>query len=405
MLQNDQFMARLARIVMLPDPKQMFNALKYHLNRTPLEFNRAIADGAQPVTTPATVGTDGNPLRRGITPVNGEYRFFVPNNLPNQVRVLALYIHKVPGQTLECACGEEPDTVYIVVAPPVDPTVWQRFIQLMGHVAGAHEGLSQLVDSLFDTNANPNGATSILEYLQTIQAARFNKVNPADPNEPNPPASLLNPLTWPFNVHLGGYGFGGALAQILAARLRQVVSVDIRIHLTTFGAPAVMRRKTLPPTDESKPPLIGSSSTLGYSTSKDGFASVRRFAHSGDPITRLMPTSFDFEHIGAPLEDDETRVEVFWKGGGKHSQQVCQALSCHTAYLQIDFRDKDLMRFYTRIPEAMVLFMMLPKFQGQALDELWTFAYSDSRLLSAEGSQPCPWTMVLGVTTPRAAAI
>jgi hypothetical protein len=361
---TDVFDARLARIVMLPDKDRVDKALTTYMGKPAAEFNRAMFALSLPVQAAAEHGVQITPagFRTGAesTPFDLDWHLVESTT----VRALLLHVQKPEGddEKLPCDCGEQPDTVYIAVAPPVLPELWQ--LNMVNHSpnpnSNTHQGLESLVGDL---------AEYALGFLTKVQQRRFEGVK--DPSTGDvvrqPVAQVLQAATWGFNVHVIGYGFGGALAQILALKLQKVTSIDFHLHLVTFGAPAVARE--------------GVAFKL---------ASVRRFAHAGDPFARLMPPSLGYVHIG-PALDEDTRVEY----GGRRAAQICQELSCHTAYLGVDFRDRALMEFYSKIPMTIAV-LMLPKFSGKDLEDLWSLAYQESRLLTAEGGVPCPWVIVMG---------
>ena len=343
---GDEFQAKLARTALLPTQELIQNALLYHMKRQPSDFNRAIADGAK-------VGGDmGLGKQEDIL-----FTYCVETKRP-YIRAFCLYIYKTDRAL--CSCGEESDTVYIVFSPPTEPAVWELYLSQMGISASTHlhSGLGLMAEGL--TNC-------ILKVLHDVRRLRFEERNGA-----SPAAVLEDQHSWGFPVRLTGYGFGGALAQVVASRLQNLGTVFTSLHLTTFGAPSV-----------------------GRENAAYRLASIRRFAHAQDPVTRLMPPSFGYGHFSKPLQD-ETKVEINYRGAVPQAAQVCQALSCHTAYLQIDFRDKALMQFYSKMPLAMAT-MMIEGFPPQSLEDLWAVAYRESWLLTAEGSTPCPWgPIVLG---------
>lgn len=350
MTSADVFDARLARIVMLPDGDRVSTALTSWIGKPQPDFNRGIHALSLPSKQAEELGVKipKEGFASGQENTTFDFEFHAVEF--TTVRALFLHVYKPKEkQPLPCECGEQGDTVYIAVAPPTMPELWELKINNSAPDPNAnlHQGLESMAQGLSDY---------ALDYLTKAQIKRFEGENPA--------AELFQASTWDFNVHIIGYGFGGALAQILAVKLQPVTSVNIKLHLVTFGAPSVGREG------------------VAYR-----LASVRRFAHARDPFPRLMP---GYVHIGPALEED-TRVEY----GGKRSSQICQELSCHTAYLGVDFRDRALMDFYSKIPMSIAV-LMLPKFAGKDLQDLWSLAYHESRLLTAEGDVPCPWVAVVG---------
>ena len=347
--QQVHFMARLARIIMLPTSAQVENALIYHIGRPIAEFNRAMAEGSKPLAVGSGKGFKN--------PQKTSFSFEFTDIANSTIRALWLYVEKPPSSgQLDCACGETGDTVYIAIAPPVLPEIWQLYIVDMGldDSSNVHRGLSSMIAGLTEF---------IVEKLRQLKQKRFN----------TGVADKQNPATWAIPVNLVGYGFGGALAQVLAVKLQKMASVAVQLHVTTFGSPSVGRKG------------IGAR-----------LMSVLRFAHANDPIARLMPSSLEYVHLGAPLED-ETLVEYVPASEQSERSELtlCTAMGCHTAYSQVDFRDKKVMEFYSKVPLAIAL-LMLPNLGEYNVEQLWRSAYRDSRLLTAEGSVPCPWTMVLG---------
>jgi hypothetical protein len=223
-----------------------------------------------------------------------------------------------------------------------------------------HKGLSRLAVKL---------AGGLVKYAREIEVSRRQGDDPV--------ASDFDPSTWPFNIRFCGYGFGGALAEIVAVKFEQAGSVTFQLHLTTFGSPAVAN------------PELGTR-----------LVSIRRFAHARDPITRLID---GFEHLGKAIDEDETRVEIDFLGSsikfGASRKSACEDMGCHTAYAWdgtacVDFRDPKLMVFYSKVSRIFAL-MMLPGLEVKSWEELWTHTYTKSKMLTAEGDVPCPWSMRL----------
>jgi hypothetical protein len=337
-MSEDTLQAELSRIAMLPDKTMVEDAISYHLGKPPFDFNRALARG-----TKLAVG-EKRPL------------FFLSDVVASKtypgISAVIMYVNK--QQPERCNCGETPDSMYVAVQPPTNPEIWNLYLNdsRMDPDQNVHQGLLALVSDL---------SSLVLKEIRKRQKLRFQAQPPA--------ASIWAANTWVLPVHITGYGFGGAMATIMAIQL-QKLGKDIELHLTTFGSPAVTR--------------AGVGSRLH----------VRRFAHARDPITRL----FDgFEHIGPALEDADTQVEVassiFGEKFAARRAEACQDMSCHTAYLGVDFRDAELLKFYAKVPRGIAL-SMLPHVKG-GVEELWTLAVKESRILTAEGDIPCAWSMVV----------
>jgi hypothetical protein len=167
------------------------------------------------------------------------------------------------------------------------------------------------------------------------------------------------------------------MAEIAAAKLTWT-SLAYHVHLQTFGAP----------------------SATGPDAPVKTLRSVRRFAHANDPVARLFPADWKYAPLAPALGDDATTVEV---GGArlpssKHTA-ACRSLACHTAYLQIDFREPDIMAFQHAMPPGIAT-MMLDDSLKADVAALWARAYTSSTLLTARGKLGCTWALDLNRSPP-----